>query len=160
MHNFFAALGRAPGVGTIIAAATLIVVALSGAVVISSLRQRHPARTEAIGGSAVKLLKGSRSLRCRKQTDSRRPCLVTGEDDPLRTPRSELIGPAVRRTQRSSSQERTGIPFATSRYSGLRAGKLRRLRQDRRYCQISALYRNCSAVTLGQTLQSDPAVFS
>jgi len=89
MHNFLATLGRASGVATIIALATLIVVALAGAVVISSLIGRVEKLESDLGTAQARIVELAAS-------QSKLNASIDVADRSIKSLRSDLDHPRVR----------------------------------------------------------------
>jgi hypothetical protein len=89
MHNFLAMLTRASGVATIFALATLIVVALGGAVVISSLIGRVEKLESDLGKAQARIVELAAS-------QSKLNASIDMADRSIKSLRSDLDHPRVR----------------------------------------------------------------
>jgi hypothetical protein len=89
MHSFLAMLTRASGVATIIALATLIVVALGGAVVISSLIGRVEKLESDLGKAQARIVELAAS-------QSKLSASIDMADRGIKSLRSDLDHPRVR----------------------------------------------------------------
>ena len=89
MHSFLAMLTRASGVATIIALATLIVVALGGAVVISSLIGRVEKLESDLGKAQARIVELAAS-------QSKLSASIDMADRSIKSLRSDLDHPRVR----------------------------------------------------------------
>ena len=89
MHDFLATLGRASGVATIIALATLIVVALGGAAAISSLIGRVEKLESDLGKAQARIVELAAS-------QSRLSASIDVADRSIKSLKSDLDHPRVR----------------------------------------------------------------